>query len=161
RPALAAHLQRLMRRELIDPDRSLFEGDSAYRFQHVLIRDAAYASLPKRARSELHERFADWLEARVAHRVDEYLEILAYHLEQAYLLLADVAPEDARLDGLGTRAVDALVAAAQHAHERGDDRSSFSIYSRAASFDHAATSESLDLLIEMLRVGWSAAQTEE
>ena len=96
RPALAAHLQRLMRRELIDPDRSLFEGDSAYRFQHVLIRDAAYASLPKRARAELHERFAEWLEERVANRVDEYREILAYHLEQAYLLLVDVAPEDAR-----------------------------------------------------------------
>ena len=100
RPALAAHLQRLMRRELIDPDRSLFEGDSAYRFQHVLIRDAAYASLPKRARAELHERFAEWLEERVANRVDEYREILAYHLEQAYLLLVDVAPEDARLAAL-------------------------------------------------------------
>ncbi|MGZ4481813.1 MAG: AAA family ATPase [Gaiellales bacterium] len=161
RPALAAHLQRLMRRELIDPDRSLFEGDSAYRFQHVLIRDAAYASLPKRARAELHERFAEWLQERVAHRVDEYREILAYHVEQAYLLLADVAPEDAHLELLRQRAIDALVVAARQAHERGDDRSAFSIYSRAASLPQAANAEALDLLIEALRVGWFAASPEE
>ena len=121
RPALSAHLQRLMRRELIDPDRSLFEGDSAYRFQHVLIRDAAYASLPKRARAELHERFAEWLEERVAQRVDEYREILAHHLEQAYLLLADVAPDDPRLPGLAAGAIDSLTAADRHADERGDE----------------------------------------
>ncbi|MGN6378270.1 MAG: AAA family ATPase [Gaiellales bacterium] len=161
RPALVAHLQRLMRRELIDPDRSLFEGDSAYRFQHVLIRDAAYASLPKRARAELHERFAEWLEERVAQRVDEYREILAYHVEQAYLLLADVAPEDAHLDALRGRAVDALAAAARQAHERGDDRSAFTTYTRAAALLQEQTVETLDMLIEALRVGWFVASPEE
>ena len=161
RPALAAHLQRLMRRELIDPDRSLFEGDSAYRFQHVLIRDAAYASLPKRARAELHERFAEWLEHRVAQRADEYREILAYHLEQAYLLLADVAPDDARLDALEQNAVDALVAAARQAHERGDDRAAFSIYTRASSVRKQPTLDALDLMVETLRVGWFAGSPNE
>ena len=37
-------------------------GDDAFRFRHLLIRDAAYDALPKAARAELHERFADWLE---------------------------------------------------------------------------------------------------
>jgi class 3 adenylate cyclase/tetratricopeptide (TPR) repeat protein len=161
RPALAAHLQRLMRRELIDPDRSLFEGDSAYRFQHVLIRDAAYASLPKRARAELHERFADWLEHRVAQRADEYREILAFHLEQAYLLLVDVAPEDARLASLKTRAVDALVVAARRAHERGDDRAAFAVYTRATSLRQEPTVEALDLMLETLRVGWFTTSPDE
>jgi class 3 adenylate cyclase/tetratricopeptide (TPR) repeat protein len=161
RPALAAHLQRLMRRELIDPDRSLFEGDSAYRFQHVLIRDAAYGSLPKRARAELHERFAEWLEQRVAQRIDEYREILAFHLEQAYALLADVAPEDPRLDELRDQAVGALEAAARQAHERGDDRGAYAMYMRAASLRQEPTVEALDLLIEALRVGWVAAPTDE
>ena len=161
RPALAAHLQRLMRRELIDPDRSLYEGDSAYRFQHVLIRDAAYASLPKRARAGLHERFAEWLEERVAHRIEEYREILAYHLEQAYLLLADVAPEDARLPALQIRAVAALIASARQAHERGDDRSAFTIYTRATSLPQLPTVEALDLMLETLRVGWFAASPDE
>jgi class 3 adenylate cyclase/tetratricopeptide (TPR) repeat protein len=161
RPALVAHLQRLMRRELIDPDRSLFEGDSAYRFQHVLIRDAAYASLPKRARAELHERFAEWLEERVAQRADEYREILAYHFERGYQLLADVAPDDARLDGLKRRAVDALTMAARQAHERGDDRAAFTDYARASSLRKEASPAALDLLIEGLRVGWFAASPDD
>ncbi len=35
-----------------------------FRFRHLLIRDAAYESMPKATRAELHERFADWLERR-------------------------------------------------------------------------------------------------
>src|SRR5204863_168563 len=34
--------------------------EDAYRFRHVLIRDAAYAGIPKELRARLHERFADW-----------------------------------------------------------------------------------------------------
>ena len=161
RPALSAHLQRLMRRELIDPDRSLFEGDSAYRFQHVLIRDAAYASLPKRDRAELHERFAEWLEDRVAHRVDEYREILAYHLEQAYLLLADVAPDDARLSELAAAAVASLTAAARHADGRGDEASAFSIYRRATAVPQEPSGAAADLLIEAARAGVNMGARDE
>ena len=38
--------------------------EDAFRFGHILVRDAAYAGLAKRTRAELHERFADWLEGR-------------------------------------------------------------------------------------------------
>ena len=57
-------------------------GDDAFRFRHLLIRDAAYDALPKATRAELHERFAAWLEERGADLV-ELDEILGYHLEQA------------------------------------------------------------------------------
>ena len=40
-------------------------GDDAFRFGHILIRDAAYDAIPKRQRAALHERYADWLEARL------------------------------------------------------------------------------------------------
>ena len=40
----------LVRRDLIRPDAPSFAGEKAYRFRHVLIRDAAYRSLPKNAR---------------------------------------------------------------------------------------------------------------
>ena len=33
------------------PDRSLFPGDDGFRFNHVLIRDVAYGSMPKELRS--------------------------------------------------------------------------------------------------------------
>ena len=56
--------------------------EDAYRFRHLLIRDAAYDSLPKATRAELHERFAEWLELHGTSLV-ELDEILGYHLEQA------------------------------------------------------------------------------
>ena len=72
----------LVRKELVRPDRPQLPGDDAFRFRHLLIRDAAYDALPKATRAELHERFADWLEGRRPDLV-ELDEILGYHLEQA------------------------------------------------------------------------------
>jgi len=46
-------LAALARRDLILPDRN--EG-GAYSFRHQLLREAAYGSIPKRARAEAHER---------------------------------------------------------------------------------------------------------
>jgi predicted ATPase len=50
----------LVRRDLIRPDRTAPHDEDAYRFRHILIRDAAYESLTKETRAELHERFAAW-----------------------------------------------------------------------------------------------------
>src|SRR5207247_2596360 len=71
RAEVPARLQRLVRRELVRPSRSVFPGDDAFRFRHLLIRDAAYDSLPKDARGESHERFAAWIDARASGRERE------------------------------------------------------------------------------------------
>jgi class 3 adenylate cyclase len=81
RPTIESHLSKLVRKELIRPDRGTFPDDEAFRFRHLLIRDAAYESLPKATRAELHERFADWL---TGHDLIEQDEILGYHLGQAH-----------------------------------------------------------------------------
>src|SRR5262249_53182530 len=60
RTDLGERLASLVRKELVRPDTSRTGGDDAFRFRHILIRDAAYASLPKELRARLHERFADW-----------------------------------------------------------------------------------------------------
>ena len=85
-------LASLMRMELVRPDQASFAGDEAYRFRHLLIRDAAYQALAKQTRSELHERFAAWLERVASERLAEYEEIIAYHLEQAYRYRTELAP---------------------------------------------------------------------
>src|SRR5207253_2988022 len=77
-PRLAA----LVRKELIRPHPATFDGDDAFRFRHLLIRDAAYDGLPKATRAQLHERFADWLEQN-ASALAELDEIAGWHLEQA------------------------------------------------------------------------------
>src|SRR5918999_1704927 len=95
RPHVPSHLLGLMRKELVRPDRSAFSGDEAYRFRHLLIRDAAYDAMPKEARAEMHERFATWLEAVAGERRSEYEAILGHHLEQAHRYRAELALPDA------------------------------------------------------------------
>ncbi len=55
---LLGPLTALVRRELLRSDRPQFPGEDAFRFRHLLIRDAAYDGLPKATRAKLHERFA-------------------------------------------------------------------------------------------------------
>ena len=71
----------------------------------MLIRDAAYRSLPKETRAELHERFAGLARGHGRRRgLREFEEIVGYHLEQAYRFLAELGHADARADSArGTR----------------------------------------------------------
>ena len=78
---LDRQLAGLIRKEMIRPQPSTFHGDQAFRFRHLLIRDAAYNALPKETRGELHRRFADWLEQN-ADELAELDEIAGWHLEQ-------------------------------------------------------------------------------
>lgn len=72
----------LVRKELIRPHPATLKHDDAFRFRHLLIRDAAYDGLPKSTRAELHERFARWLEQNASELL-ELDEIAGWHLEQA------------------------------------------------------------------------------
>jgi class 3 adenylate cyclase/tetratricopeptide (TPR) repeat protein len=80
---LTATLLALARKEFVRADRSLFAGDDGFRFNHVLIRDVAYSSMPKEVRANLHARLADRLEEQ-ADELTGGDEIVGYHLEQAY-----------------------------------------------------------------------------
>src|SRR5207249_11564727 len=88
-PRLAA----LVRRDLVRPDRPQLPREDAYRFRHLLIRDAAYDALPKATRADLHRRFAEWLEEHGQSLV-ELDEILGYHLEQAARYLDELGRPD-------------------------------------------------------------------
>jgi class 3 adenylate cyclase/tetratricopeptide (TPR) repeat protein len=101
---VSALLQRLVRRRLIQPERSSLPGEDAFRFSHILIRDAAYDAIAKRRRAGLHERFADWLEELGSP--DE--EIVGYHLEQAYRYRSALGPVTEALRDLGDHASDLL-----------------------------------------------------
>ena len=102
-PVVDQSLTALVRKDVIRPDRSAFPDDDAFRFRHMLIRDAAYRSLPKESRAELHERFAAWLEQVAESRMHELEEIVGYHLEQAHRCLAELGPLDADAEALANR----------------------------------------------------------
>jgi class 3 adenylate cyclase/tetratricopeptide (TPR) repeat protein len=116
----------LVRKELIRPDRGTFPGDDAYRFRHLLIRDAAYDGLPKETRADLHERFAGWLEEHAD--LVELDEIVGYHLEQAALYREQLGHAD---DELASRAGRRLAAAGNKAAARGDEGASVKLLERA------------------------------
>jgi class 3 adenylate cyclase/tetratricopeptide (TPR) repeat protein len=79
-PATRELLRRLRVKELVVPrEPSTFAGAAEFGFRHVLIRDVAYESLPKRERAALHRQVAEWAEATVAERREELTELLAAH----------------------------------------------------------------------------------
>jgi tetratricopeptide (TPR) repeat protein len=149
----AATLERtlaaLIRRDLIRPGRSSFAGDDAYRFRHILIRDAAYRSLPKATRADLHERFAAWLERAAADRPGEYEEIVGYHYEQAFHLRAELAPVDEHGRGLALAAGSRLAAAGRRAFARGDPPAATALLERATSVSVGDPARRAELLPEL------------
>ena len=62
RMAVPAHLRALSRKQFVDRVVNNTSEDEIYRFRNLMIKDAVYASLLKRARATLHERFVTWAE---------------------------------------------------------------------------------------------------
>jgi class 3 adenylate cyclase/tetratricopeptide (TPR) repeat protein len=131
RPNVRSRLLALARKELIRPDRAEFAGEDAFRFRHLLIRDAAYQAMPKEQRAELHERFAEWLARAAAERIAEYEEILGYHLEQAYRYRTELGTADERTKALAYRAGDHLYRCGVRADERDDFRAARAFLERS------------------------------
>jgi tetratricopeptide (TPR) repeat protein len=120
REKVPAHLRALSRKELVRPGRSDFADDEAFRFRHLLIRDAAYSAMPKEARADLHARFAQWLTRTAGDHVSEYEEILGYHYEQAYRYRAELGTLDVESRQWATDAAQHLALSGQRAYQRGD-----------------------------------------
>jgi class 3 adenylate cyclase len=98
--ALAERLDSLEGRDLIRREPvSRIQGDQQFSFKHVLIRDVAYATLPRPKRRERHAAVARYLEEATAE-IAQTAEALAYHWREA---------------GDNERAVRYLLAAAEHA----------------------------------------------
>ena len=105
----------LVRHDLVRSDASNFSEEKVYRFRHGLIRDAAYRSLSKKARSDLHERFAAWLGMTATGGVRDFEEMVGYHLEQAYQYRVALGVRDSHAASLAVEAAVRLEAAARRA----------------------------------------------
>ncbi len=90
-------LRELARRELVRPARrSSVEGQQEYVFWHLLLRDAAYDSIPPSLRPERHGAVVGWAERLAGDRVADHAELLAYHSSQAMTTGSEEARERAR-----------------------------------------------------------------
>lgn len=114
--AIEPDLESLRRRGLVGGgDRP----DDEYWFRHILIRDAAYASLPKSARASLHDQFRGVLESR-AGDLQQISEILAYHAERAFSLSRELDFEETLVRDRARHALEWLFALADRARTRHD-----------------------------------------
>ena len=88
-------LHDLLRKELVRPvRRSTMQGEDEFTFWHILVRDVAYAQIPRAQRAARHRRAAGWIEETAGERVGDHADILAHHYLQA-LELGGLAGEDA------------------------------------------------------------------
>jgi predicted ATPase/DNA-binding SARP family transcriptional activator len=131
--AIREALSALARRDLIRDDRPVFSGERAYRFRHLLIRDAAYESIPKANRSVLHERHAAWLESNVGERALELDEIVGYHYEQAFRYRVELGTIDDATRALGSAAATRLGSAGRRALVRSDGPAGVNLISRSVA----------------------------
>ena len=116
-----SRLLALARKELIRPDRAEFAGEDAFRFRHLLIRDAAYQAMPKEQRAELHERFADWLDGgRAASGWPSTRRSSRTTSSRRTGTGRSSAPRTSRARESRRRAAEHLYASAVRADERGD-----------------------------------------
>lgn len=158
RETVPLHLRSLARKELVRPDRATFPGDEAFRFRHLLIRDAAYGAMSKENRADLHARFASWLTRVAGDHVTEYEEILGYHYEQAHRYRVELGAPDDEARRLAAAAAEHLGASGQRALDRGDVQAAIKLLSRATDLLPADDPARTRLLAEL---GSALAQTGE
>ena len=110
-------LRRLEERELVAARMSSsMAGEEELAFSHILTRDVAYESLPRRERPHAHARVARWIEETTGDRQREYGALLAHHYVEAYRGASrDRAYPEAEREALRHRAFELLLDAAQNA----------------------------------------------
>jgi class 3 adenylate cyclase/tetratricopeptide (TPR) repeat protein len=128
--ALEDCLRRLEERELVSPRvGSEFAGQPEYVFKHILTRDVAYDSIPRRDRGSAHARVAVWLERSAGERAGEFGELLAHHYCTAVNLAAQAG--EVPDQGLRTAAMRWLLRASEDSRRK-------SVVGKAERFAHDA-----------------------
>jgi class 3 adenylate cyclase/tetratricopeptide (TPR) repeat protein len=125
RPEFEDGLLRLERKEFVRRERrSSVGGETAFVFRHVLVRDVAYAQIPRARRAETHRLAAEWLEGLAGDRAEDLADLIAHH----YLSALQFARAAGRaLGDLPERARRALL-------EAGDRSLALSAYAPAVRF---------------------------
>ena len=119
-------LERLLERDLIRvQDETTIEGARQFGFKHAVIRDVAYATLPRADRAAKHLAIAGWIRASRYPGSEEPVDVLAFHYSQSVTLNPNVPGHTVRL------AVDYL-------HRAGDRaRTQFAWAAAATQYTHA------------------------
>src|SRR5262245_34582827 len=112
-------LDRLEERELVRSRlTSSIAGEPEFIFKHILTRDVAYETLPRRERGRAHASVAEWIESTAGERRAEFAELLAYHYDEAYRGELEGEGDAETAEDLRGRAIRALLEASDVARRR-------------------------------------------
>ncbi len=125
-----------------------------YLFRHWLVQDAAYGSLLKQERRELHRLVGEALEALYPDRGSELAGVLAIHFTEA---------------GLTDKAIDYLIAAGRFAMDRNAIAEGYSAFDRAATLlppaaeaeDEATRRRRVEIELGRGRAGWTFRSVDD
>jgi class 3 adenylate cyclase len=135
--------RRLEARELIlSRLGSSIAGRPEFLFKHILTRDVAYESLPRRDRAEAHAVVAGWIEESAGERAGEFVELLAYHYGTAVSLQAEARSPD---EHLRRKAFEASLRASREARTRDVNRKAQRLADDALSIARGPEERSLAL----------------
>ena len=99
--AVQAALAELERKQLVQRTRtSSVQHQDEYVFWHALVRDVAYAQIPRAGRARRHQAVAEWVEAVAGERVGDLAEVVAHHYGQALTYARAANEPQAQIDKL-------------------------------------------------------------
>jgi tetratricopeptide (TPR) repeat protein len=96
-----AGLAELERKQLVQRARSSsVQHQDEYVFWHALVRDVAYAQIPRAGRARRHQAVAEWVEQVAGERVGDLAEVVAHHYGQALAYARAARESQDRIDAL-------------------------------------------------------------
>ena len=99
-------LRALERKEFIRRERrSSVSGEIAYVFRHALVRDVAYAAIPRAPRADRHVLAAEWVNSLAGDRRADLADMVAHHYLSALELTRSAGRETSELAGLSRQAL--------------------------------------------------------
>jgi class 3 adenylate cyclase/tetratricopeptide (TPR) repeat protein len=92
-------LHALERKEFIRRERrSSVASEGEYAFRHLLVRDVAYAQIPRAGRADKHRLAAEWIDSLGSGRAEDRAEMLAHHFGAALEFARASGQETAELE---------------------------------------------------------------
>src|SRR5215217_4306002 len=100
-PAILEGLAELERKQLVQRARtSSVQHQDEYVFWHALVRDVAYAQIPRVGRARRNQAVAEWVEQVAGERVGDLAEVVAHHYGQALTYARAAREPQDRIDAL-------------------------------------------------------------
>ncbi len=148
---LGPTLEALQEKDLIVPIAGgRLAGQREYAFKHVLIRDVAYATLPKAVRARKHAEVGSFISDRAADRSEGVVGMVAEHFSRAASLGAAADLEPGELDRFADSALEALEAAGDGAAALYSNQEAQGYFESALELDRGLTPDARARIAEKL-----------